>query len=212
MPKERLLHIYCFGDLSHEVSVIARRAGWKVSFFVDKGGNLPPVSYSGIQRIGENSSAIESNPPQYALVATGDPRLRESIVIRIEKRFPECIFPTLLDPACLISDPETVKIGRGTIVQANTIITCDTTIGEFCYLNFNVGVGRATMGDFSTLLLGAQVAGDSVLGKRVYVGGNATIKDKVTVCDDAIIGMGATVVKDITEPGTYVGVPARRIK
>jgi serine acetyltransferase len=31
-------------------------------------------------------------------------------------------------------------------------------------------------------------------------------------CNDVTIGMGAVVVKDITEPGIYVGNPARRLK
>ena len=33
-----------------------------------------------------------------------------------------------------------------------------------------------------------------------------------TICDNAVIGAGAVVTKDITEPGTYVGIPARKIK
>jgi len=34
----------------------------------------------------------------------------------------------------------------------------------------------------------------------------------VTVCDDVVIGAGAVVTKDITEPGTYVGNPAKKIR
>ena len=34
----------------------------------------------------------------------------------------------------------------------------------------------------------------------------------VTVCDDVVIGAGSVVTKDITEPGTYVGNPARRLR
>jgi acetyltransferase-like isoleucine patch superfamily enzyme len=49
------------------------------------------------------------------------------------------------------------------------------------------------------------------LGDRVSVGTNATVMP-VTVCDDVVIGAGAVVTKDITEPGTYVGNPARRLR
>jgi acetyltransferase-like isoleucine patch superfamily enzyme len=31
----------------------------------------------------------------------------------------------------------------------------------------------------------------------------------VTICDRAVIGAGAVVTKNITEPGIYVGNPAR---
>jgi len=33
-----------------------------------------------------------------------------------------------------------------------------------------------------------------------------------TICDHAVIGAGAVVTKDITEPGIYVGNPARLLR
>jgi acetyltransferase-like isoleucine patch superfamily enzyme len=49
------------------------------------------------------------------------------------------------------------------------------------------------------------------IGNRVYIGSNATLLP-VRICDDVVIGAGAVVTKHITEPGTYAGNPARRIK
>lgn len=34
---------------------------------------------------------------------------------------------------------------------------------------------------------------------------------KITICNFVTIGAGAVVVKDITEPGTYVGNPIKKI-
>jgi len=34
----------------------------------------------------------------------------------------------------------------------------------------------------------------------------------VTIADDVVIGAGSVVTKDIIEPGSYVGNPARRLK
>ena len=44
------------------------------------------------------------------------------------------------------------------------------------------------------------------------MGTGAHILQGLTISDDTIVGAGAVVTKDITEPGTYVGVPARKIK
>ena len=51
---------------------------------------------------------------------------------------------------------------------------------------------------------------ETILGDRVSIGTNATIMP-VTICDDVVIGAGSVVTKDITEPGTYAGNPARKM-
>jgi acetyltransferase-like isoleucine patch superfamily enzyme len=50
-----------------------------------------------------------------------------------------------------------------------------------------------------------------VIGNRVSIGSNATILP-VRIVDNVVIGAGAVVTKDITEPGTYAGNPARRLR
>lgn len=90
--------------------------------------------------------------------------------------------------------PETV-IGRNTIVNNAAVVEHEVVVGEHCHVGPNVTIsGRCRIGD------------------EVFVGVGATIKDYVNVCSNVVIGAGATVVKDIVEPGTYVGTPARRIK
>ena len=49
------------------------------------------------------------------------------------------------------------------------------------------------------------------IGARVSIGSNASILP-VTICDDVVIGAGAVVVKDISEPGIYAGNPTRLIR
>jgi acetyltransferase-like isoleucine patch superfamily enzyme len=44
----------------------------------------------------------------------------------------------------------------------------------------------------------------------VSIGSNVTILP-VSICADVIIGAGGVVTRDITEPGTYAGNPARRM-
>ncbi len=42
------------------------------------------------------------------------------------------------------------------------------------------------------------------------IGSGAIINQGIRICDDVKIGSGTVVIRDITEPGTYVGVPAWR--
>ena len=90
--------------------------------------------------------------------------------------------------------PEAV-IGRNTIINTASIIEHEVKIGAHCHIGPNATIsGRCTIGDL------------------VFVGVGATVKDNVTICSNVVIGAGSTVVENIVKPGTYLGIPARRIK
>jgi UDP-N-acetylbacillosamine N-acetyltransferase len=50
------------------------------------------------------------------------------------------------------------------------------------------------------------------LGDHCFVGAGAVIIDKVKIGSNVFIGANAVVLKDISEAGTYVGNPARKIR
>jgi acetyltransferase-like isoleucine patch superfamily enzyme len=50
-----------------------------------------------------------------------------------------------------------------------------------------------------------------VIGHRVSIGTNATILP-VQICDDVVIGAGSVVTRDIMQPGTYAGNPAKPVR
>ncbi|MEL7193944.1 MAG: DapH/DapD/GlmU-related protein, partial [Bacteroidota bacterium] len=49
------------------------------------------------------------------------------------------------------------------------------------------------------------------IGNHVSIGSNATILP-VQICDHVVIGAGSVVTKSITEPGIYVGNPAKKLR
>lgn len=104
-----------------------------------------------------------------------------------------------------------VKIGANTKIQSHTFICSLVEIKQDCF----VGHGVVFINDkFSK---GSPARGDknlwksTMVGNNVYIGSNATILP-VKICDDVIIGAGAVVTKDITEPGFYIGNPCRKLK
>ena len=142
------------------------------------------------------------------LVAVGDPLDRE----KITKSLPtNTRYFTFVHPSAQILDSR-VRIGEGSIICANTIITTDIKIGNHCHLNLASTIGHdCVIGDFFTTAPGAKVSGNCIIGDRVYMGTNASIKQKITICGDVTVGMNSCVVKNITEPGVYVGTPAKKI-
>jgi acetyltransferase-like isoleucine patch superfamily enzyme len=104
-----------------------------------------------------------------------------------------------------------VVIGRRTKIQSHSFVCELVTIGDDCF------VGHGVMFINDTFAIGRPAAGRKSLwkptsiGDRVSIGSNATLLP-VKVCNEVVIGDGAVVVKDIDQPGTYVGNPARRLK
>jgi serine acetyltransferase len=49
------------------------------------------------------------------------------------------------------------------------------------------------------------------LGDNVVIGANSVIVGPVDICDNVMIGAMSLVNKSISEPGVYVGMPARKV-
>lgn len=150
----------------------------------------------------------------------GEPRRIQSGIVDVE--FGEGV--TVIEPAniygCKIADnvfigpfveiQRRVTIGARTRVQSHAFICELVTIGEDCFISH----GAMFIND--PFRIGGPARGDqtqwkeTILGNRVSIGTNATIMP-VTICDDVVIGAGSVVTKDITEPGTYAGNPARHM-
>jgi len=103
-----------------------------------------------------------------------------------------------------------VTIGKQCRIQSHAFICDLVTIGDDCFISH----GAMFINDlFAT---GGPAAKPELwrstkLGNRVSIGTNATILP-VKICDRAVIGAGAVVTRDITEPGFYVGNPARLLR
>jgi acetyltransferase-like isoleucine patch superfamily enzyme len=83
-------------------------------------------------------------------------------------------------------------IGKGCLINLNSLITHDVSIGEFTEISPGV------------TLLGA-----SKIGKSVFIGSGAIVLPKVEIGDNCVIGAGAVVNRSIPSGHRVVGVPAR---
>jgi len=103
-----------------------------------------------------------------------------------------------------------VKIGKRCRIQSHSFICELVTIGDDCFVShgamfINDRFDRGGPADTREVWRATKI------GNRVSIGTNATILP-VTICDRAVVGAGAVVTKDITEPGIYVGNPARLLR
>lgn len=142
------------------------------------------------------------------VVAIADSKHRERIINRLPKNTK---YFTHIHPSAQIHG-EDVTIGGGSIICAGTIITTNVKIGKHSHINLITTIGHdCVIGDYFTTAPGVQISGNETIGDRVYFGTRSCIKQKLNVCNDVIIGMNAGVIKNITESGTYVGTPAKKV-
>jgi sugar O-acyltransferase (sialic acid O-acetyltransferase NeuD family) len=200
------LCIFGAGGFAHEVFWLARQCGHEIEAFIDIHASKP---YYGTPVKDDSYFNKEKN---LAVVAVGNPKIREKIVKRIIDNYGSNIFATLIHPQANIMSPG-VSIGLGSVICANCFLTCDIQLGMFSQLNLSTTIGHDTIvGDFFTTAPGVNISGKIRAGERVYFGTNASIAEGITICDDVIIGAAACVTKDILESGTYIGVPARKLE
>jgi sugar O-acyltransferase (sialic acid O-acetyltransferase NeuD family) len=150
------------------------------------------------------------NPEKYEVViAIADPKSRERIVNSLPKN---TRYFTFIHPTSQLHGPDIV-IGEGSIICAGSIITTNVKIGKHAHINLITTIGHdCVIGDYFTTAPGVQISGNETIGNRVYFGTRSCVKQRITICDDVVIGMNSGVVKNITEPGTYIGTPSKKIK
>lgn len=145
------------------------------------------------------------NSSRNAIIAIGDEEVREQVASRFEKQ----AWGILNFGQCYTSQ---TRISPGCIICPGTIITTNVTLGKHCLVNINCTIGHDVfIGDFVTVNPGVNISGNVSIGANCNIGSNAVIRNGITICDDVTIGAGSVVVKDITEPGIYVGSPAVRL-
>jgi acetyltransferase-like isoleucine patch superfamily enzyme len=104
-----------------------------------------------------------------------------------------------------------VVIGKRCRIQSHAFICELVIIGEDCFISH----GAMFINDLFSAGGPAKGQRDqwrsTKIGDGVSIGTNATILP-VTICDRVVVGAGAVVTKDLTEPGVYIGNPARMLR
>lgn len=106
----------------------------------------------------------------------------------------------------------TSEIGAGSIVLDGVVVTADARLGRHVVVMPNCTITHNNeLKEFATLAAGVALGGSVRVGKRAYIGMNASVRQGVKIEREATIGMGAVVLHDVPEGEIWAGVPARRL-
>lgn len=194
------------GGHSREVTQALFQLGFNSSdlrYFVDSAflNDESEKVISDISLLGKHEKA------QAVVIAIGDSRLRERFAFQLGS---DLRYFNLIHPLSSVGDD--VSIGLGSQVMQFCVITSNVTIGNFPIMNIHVGIGHdCIVGDYFTASPRSNLTSNNVIGNHVFLGTGAMVLPGLTICDNVVVGAGSVVTSDITEPGTYVGIPARRV-
>ncbi len=171
--------------------------------------------YDVIEFLDDDESV--SNCGGYPVIGKTDKEVDGDVIVaignaEIRKRLSENKkLVTLIHPDAVIADD--IEIGDGTVVMAGVVINSGAKIGKGVIVNTSSSIDHdCRIGDYCHISVGAHLSGTVNVGDNTWIGAGATISNNVNICSECMIGAGAVVVQSIAEPGTYLGVPARKRK
>jgi sugar O-acyltransferase (sialic acid O-acetyltransferase NeuD family) len=117
---------------------------------------------------------------------------------------------TLVHSTACVSQHAT--LGKGCVVMAGAVVGVDSHIGNGCIINTGATVDHECMlADYVHISPGAHLGGQTIVGERSWLGIGSSVVQNATIAADILVGAGGVVIRDLTEPGTYVGLPAKLI-
>jgi len=194
--------IFGYGGFASEVNAYIKPLYGNVVHFVDE-----KYYVKGVKNLFCSKDFV---PSEFEIViGVANPNDKKNIQDSLPK---ETQYFSFIHESCILAD-DNIVIGQGCIICPNCVITTDVVLGNHVHLNIGTTIGHnSRIGHYFTSAPAVNISGNCIIKEQVYFGTNSSIKEKIDVCENVIVGMGACVSKDIMEKGTYVGVPAIKIK
>jgi len=207
------LGIYCAGgfggvtiELARELNEQAQR--WDNICFIDDTGK-PSLRDCAVYSY-EEFCARYSPENAEIVIASGEPRGRDRLFQKVKAdgfRLPNLIHPLsqfrkldslgegniVLGFAYVSSSG--VRIGNNNIIMPFAQVSHDNVIGNHCVIASS-----------------SALSGTTVLEDRCYIGAGSKLREGIRVGHDAIVGMGAIVVKSVDEESVVMGIPAKEVR
>jgi acetyltransferase EpsM len=151
-------------------------------------------------------SLLDIAMPSYSICAIGDNALRRQVILAHAKDS----FASVISNEAIVS--KFCNISPGVFIAPGAVVNADASIGSHSIINTSSVIEHdCKISSFCHIAPNAALGGNVFLGENVLVGGNTFINPNLSICSDVVIGSGSVVTKDLSEPGLYVGTPAKKI-
>jgi len=189
-------------------------SSYSTDFYVGKDESI--ISLSGVDVISEKIfldriNNISKREVLNVYIGIGSPFIRSKVYNTIGdvSNYPNAVHKSVI----FDKNPGGINIGIGNVICAVVVLTTSISIGNHNHINLGCTIGHDTsIGCFNTFSPGVHLSGNVSIGNNVFIGTGAVVLENTQIVDNVVIGAGSVVTKDIVESGTYVGIPAKKIK
>ena len=205
--------IYGAGGYGREIACLIKRLNavkkeWNFLGFIDDGEPVGKKTEYG--EVLGNIDFVNSYKKKLSVVlAIGTPSILPKLAAAIIN--PKVEFPNLIDPDVLFLDRDNVRLGKGNILCAKCVVSCNVDIGDFNLFNIGVGIGHdASFGSYNVLMPNVNISGGVETGNCNLFGVKSTVLQYLKVGNNTKIGAHSLLMRKAKDDGLYFGIPANR--
>ena len=104
------------------------------------------------------------------------------------------------------------NVGDGCSVMHGTFISCNASIGRGTLLNVNSMIAHdVTIGEFAEIMPGVNITGLCHIGNYTSLGTGCILTPNVKIGNNCVIAAGSVVTKDIPDNSLVVGIMPSRV-
>lgn len=142
------------------------------------------------------------------MIALGEPEYRKMIFQRVHEK--GYALATYIHDSVKIS--KFAEVAEGAVILDDVFVSPMVKIGTNVWINGYSIIGHdVQIGDHCQISSHVIVTGNTVVSDCVYIGVGASIRERISIGEFAVISMGAVVLKSVRPEMIAMGNPAREI-
>lgn len=163
------------------------------------------ASLAGYPILGSAESLTELLARYPNAMVVADNEFPKSVALPAERR------ATIIDPSCYVHP--TARIGRGCVVYPQCFIGLNAVLADGVFMLSGCTINHDDVLEENVVAASkVTLAGFVHVEAGVYLGQSCTIRQWLRVGRDAMIGMGAVVIRNVEPNAVMIGNPARKLK
>ncbi|KQC29347.1 NeuD/PglB/VioB family sugar acetyltransferase [Flagellimonas eckloniae] len=187
--------------------------GYETIGFYDDDTSKIGKTIHGVQILGtfeDLMKVVQTDPSLHIFCSIGHNETRVKYLEKLHNAGAK--IPNLIHESVILND--SVKIGRGISLMPGVIVMPHSIIEDYVIISIGSKVAHHTKlkkGCF--LSMGVAIGANITMEDRSFVGVGASVMTGVkSIGEDALVGAGAVVIRDVEKNHIVAGVPAKTIR